>query len=130
VGPSGARLVGVAIDCADAGTVAHFYERILGYEVLEIGPRWAQLRDPDSGMHLNIQGMPDYEPPTWPEEPGKQAKMLHFEVEVRHLESAIAAAEAEGGSQSPWQPPTRDPARLRVMLDPAGHPFCFFLHGE
>jgi hypothetical protein len=130
VSTSGARLVGVAIDCALVGPVARFYERILGYEVLELGPRWAQLRDPDTGMHLNIQGMPDYEPPTWPEEPGKQAKMLHFEVQVEDLEAAIAAAEAEGGSQSPWQPPTRDPARLRVMLDPAGHPMCLFLYGE
>jgi hypothetical protein len=123
-------LVGVAVDCATAGPVARFYERTLGYEVLESGPYWAQLRDPETGMHLNIQGVPDYEPPTWPEQEGKQAKMLHFEIEVEDLEAAIAVAEAEGGSQSPWQPPTRDPSRLRVMLDPAGHPVCFFLHGE
>lgn len=123
------RWVGVAIDCADAGPVSRFYERLLGFELRSYDPpHWAQLFDPAGGVHLNIQGEPRYEPPTWPEEAGAQAKMLHLEVE--DLELAVAVALEAGGTEAPWQPPDRDQARLRVVLDPAGHPLCLFLHGE
>ena len=65
------RWVGVAIDCADAGPVARFYERLLGFEMRDFEPpRWAQLSDPAGGVHLNIQGETWYEPPTWPERRG------------------------------------------------------------
>lgn len=128
-----AKLAGVAIDCGEgnAQQVAHFYEEILGYEVLDPGgPNWRQLADPATGLHLNIQGNSWYEPPTWPEEPGQLTKMLHFEVMTDDLEAAVRAAEEAGGRESPWQPPTRNRDRIRIILDPAGHPLCLFLHGE
>lgn len=111
--------------------MARFYERLLGFRMGKFEPpHWAQLWDPDGGVHLNIQGEPRYEAPTWPEQPGRQAKMLHFEIEVDDLDSAVATALEAGGTEAPWQPPTRDRTRLRVMLDPAGHPLCLFLRGE
>jgi len=125
------RWVGVAIDCADAGPVARFYERLLGFDVGDFSPpHWAQLSDPSGGVHLNIQGGASYEPPTWPEREGDQAKMLHFEVEVDDLEVAVALAIEAGGREAQWQPPDRDPRRIRIVLDPAGHPLCLFLQGE
>jgi len=125
------RWVGVAIDCADVTLVARFYEQLLGFEVGDFEPPyWAQLHDPAGGVHLNIQGEPGYEPPTWPEQAGEQAKMLHFEVMVDDLESAVAHAIAAGGTEAPWQPPDRDQTRIRIMLDPAGHPLCLFVRGE
>jgi catechol 2,3-dioxygenase-like lactoylglutathione lyase family enzyme len=124
------RWVGVAIDCGDAGPVARFYERLLGFEVVELGPRWAQLHDPAGGVHINIQGVPGYEPPSWPDQAGEQAKMLHFEVEVDDLPAAVEVAIGAGGKEAAWQPPDRNRERLRIMLDPAGHPLCLFLHGE
>jgi catechol 2,3-dioxygenase-like lactoylglutathione lyase family enzyme len=125
------RWVGVSIDCLDAGPVARFYEQLLGFEVRTFSPPgWAQLNDPAGGVHLNVQGEPKYEPPTWPEQPGEQQKMLHFEIEVDDLEAAVATALAAGGTEAPWQPPDRDPSRIRIVLDPAGHPLCLFLRGE
>lgn len=126
----GNRWVGLALDCSDAEPMARFYEQLLGFEIRDLGPRWAQLFDPAGGVHLNIQGEDWYRPPTWPEEPGTLTKMMHFEVQVDDLEAAVATAIAAGGRESPWQPPTRDPARIRIMLDPAGHPLCLFLRGE
>jgi len=125
------RWVGLALDCAEAPPLARFYERLLGFEPRgEVGPMWAQLFDPDGGVHLNIQGDPAFVPPVWPEEPGAQQKQLHLEVEVDDLEAAVALAIEAGGREAPWQPPTRDRSRIRVMLDPAGHPLCLFLRGE
>jgi hypothetical protein len=125
------RWVGVAIDCADAGPVAHFYEHLLGFEMGDFDPpNWAQLQDPTGGVHLNIQGERWYQPPTWPERAGELTKMLHFEIEVEELESAVATALAAGGSEADWQPSDRDPSRIRIMLDPAGHPLCLFVRGE
>jgi catechol 2,3-dioxygenase-like lactoylglutathione lyase family enzyme len=125
------RWVGLAIDCADVGPVARFYERLLGFEVREIAPpHWAQLFNPTGGVHLNIQGESWYRPPSWPEQSREQAKMMHFEVEVDDLEAAVATAIDAGGSEAPWQPPDRDRTRIRIVLDPAGHPLCLFVSGE
>ena len=126
----GIRWVGVAIDCDDAPAMARFYEGLLGFEVRELGPRWAQLFDPAGGVHLNIAAEEWYQRPTWPEQPGELTKMMHFEVQVDDLEASVALAVELGGAQAPWQPPNRDHSRLRIMLDPSGHPLCLFLAGE
>jgi hypothetical protein len=123
--------VGLAIDCADAGPVARFYEHLLGLEVRIFDPpNFAQLWDPAGSVHLNIQAESWYEPPTWPEQPGELTKMLHLEVLVDDVPAAVARALEAGGTEAPWQPPDRHPDRLRVMLDPAGHPLCLFVEGE
>src|SRR5262245_2332504 len=112
------RWVGLAIDCHDARAMARFYGRLLGFESRgEVGPRWAQLFHPDGGVHLNSQGEDWYEPPTWPEQAGTLTKMMHFEVEVDDLPAAVALAIDAGGRECPWQPPDRNPERLRIMLD-------------
>jgi hypothetical protein len=49
--------------------------------------------------------------------------MLHLDLEVDDLESAVAHALASGARLAEHQ---RQP-RARVLLDPAGHPFCLFL---
>ena len=121
---------GLALDCSDAPPMARFYEGLLGFEIHELGPRWAQLFDPAGGVHLNIQAEDWYRPPTWPEQPGELTKMMHFEVQVDDVEAAVALAVELGGTQAPWQPPDRNLARLRIVLDPAGHPLCLFLEGE
>jgi hypothetical protein len=88
---------------------------------------WTDTRP---GVHINVQGEAWYEPPTWPEQAGEQAKMLHFEVEVDDLSAAVALAVDAGGREAPWQPPDRDPSRIRIVLDPAGHPLRLFVAGE
>ena len=125
------RLTGVCIDCADAEELAEFYRRLLGWGITaRDGHGWVQIGDPARGLSLNVQAEERYRPPTWPEQPGGQDKMLHFEIEVDDLEAAVSAAVDAGGKPAPWQPPDRDQSRIRVMLDPAGHPFCLFVAGE
>src|SRR5687767_9639150 len=77
------RWTTVTIDCADAEALGAFYSAVLGWEITaRDGAGWLQLRDPERRVGLNIQAERSYEPPTWPEQPGRQAKMMHFEVLV------------------------------------------------
>lgn len=123
---------GVCIDCADADELAEFYSRLLGWEVAardtpatrKGGTGWVALRDPAGGVGLSFQAEEWYQPPVWPEAPDAQTKMLHFEIAVDDLEAGVAYAVAAGATVAPHQPEDRDQNQLRVMLDPAGHPFC------
>lgn len=126
----------VCIDCGNADELAEFYSKLLGWQ---IGYRntndpggegeagWVTLETPPGAMGLCFQGADWYEPPIWPEQPGAQAKMMHFEIGVTDLVAAIAHAVEAGARVAPHQPNDRDPDTLRVMLDPAGHPFCLFV---
>ena len=50
---------------------------------------------------------------------------LHLDIGVEELDAAVARAEALGARQAEWQPQDD----VRVLLDPAGHPFCLFAPG-
>lgn len=114
--------------------MAEFYSRLLGWEVAardtpatrEGGAGWVALRDPAGGTGLSFQAEEWYQPPVWPEKSGAQTKMLHFDIEVEDLEAAVAYVVAAGGKVAAHQPKDREHDKLRVMLDPAGHPFCLF----
>jgi catechol 2,3-dioxygenase-like lactoylglutathione lyase family enzyme len=129
---------GVCLDCADAEELAAFYCRLLGWEIGARdtantrlgGAGWIAIQDPNGGVGMNFQAEEWYEPPVWPEEPGAQAKMLHFEIAVENLEAAVAFAVAAGARVAERQPADRPADQLRVMLDPAGHPFCLFADAE
>jgi catechol 2,3-dioxygenase-like lactoylglutathione lyase family enzyme len=133
-GSAAVRWTGVCLDCADAEALAAFYARLLGWEVTARddatdrngGAGWVALANPAGGVGLSFQAEDWYEPPVWPEQPDEQGKMLHLEVEVDDLAAAVALVLDAGGRVAPEQPSDRDPNELRVMLDPAGHPFCLF----
>ena len=117
------RLETVCIDCADAQLMADFYGKLLGWEVTLREPHWVLMRDPSGGTGLSFQAEPAYREPTWPEPASGQSKMLHLDIKVDDLDAAVAHAVASGARLADYQPQ----ARVRVMLDPAGHPFCLFL---
>lgn len=121
----------LTVDCSDAETLGSFYSQLLGWEITaRDGDGWMQLRNPHGGISLNIQAEDSFEPPMWPELRGRQAKMMHFEILVDDLAAAVQLVLRSGGSEASQQPSDRDQARIRVMLDPAGHPFCLFVEGE
>lgn len=51
---------------------------------------------------------------------GEPQMSLHLDIEVDDLEQAVAYAVEVGAVQAEYQPQEN----VRVMLDPAGHPFC------
>ena len=110
------------MDCADASAMAAFYGRLLGWEVSIRDDDFILMRDPAGGTGLSFQERAGYRPPVWPERPDAQDKMVHLDIRVTDLESAVAHALASGARLAEYQ--GRDD--LRVLLDPAGHPFCLF----
>lgn len=116
-------LATVVLDCRDAQALADFYSRLLGWEVTLREPDWVLMRNPTGGTGLSFQSETWYRPPVWPEESGKQQKMLHIDIRVDDLEAAGKHAIALGAVLADYQPQ----ADVRVYLDPAGHPFCLFL---
>ena len=114
------RLETVNIDCSDAGAMAEFYGRLLGWEITYRDWDFIHMRDPRGGTGLSFQELKDYRPPVWPEEPEGQDKMIHLDMGVDDLDAAVAHALASGARVAEYQ----GREDLRVMLDPAGHPFC------
>ena len=109
------RMVAVSLDCADPGELARFYLALLGGEQLWSSPSSSGIRVPGGGV-LVPQRVEGYQPPEWPGSP-----LVHLDLTGgSDLGGAVARAVAAGATEAAFQP---DP-RFRVLLDPAGHPFC------
>jgi catechol 2,3-dioxygenase-like lactoylglutathione lyase family enzyme len=117
-------LATVVLDCPDAHELADFYGKLLGWPVTLSEQDWVLMRDPNGGTGLSFQSEADYRPPVWPEQPGEQQKMLHLDFRVDDLDEAGAHALSAGARLADFQPQDD----VRVYFDPAGHPFCLFLH--
>ncbi|MGB4863532.1 MAG: VOC family protein [Tepidiformaceae bacterium] len=117
------QLLSINMDCRDPQEMADFYGELLGWGVKWRDHDFIVLGNPTGGPNVSFQEYPDYQPPVWPEQPGEQWKMVHFDMKVDDLEAAVAWAIACGARLAAFQ--GRDD--IRVMLDPAGHPFCLCL---
>jgi catechol 2,3-dioxygenase-like lactoylglutathione lyase family enzyme len=113
---------GVVLDAPDVRRLARFYCELLGWEISKESDEGAAMAPADGVAYLAIQLERDYVRPTWPAAPGTQQMMLHLDFEVVDLQAAVAHA-LELGAELPDFQPQDD---VRVMLDPAGHPFCLY----
>jgi catechol 2,3-dioxygenase-like lactoylglutathione lyase family enzyme len=129
------RMSGPVLDAPDVAELTRFYEQLLGWPVEDIaGPRpgrppgsgWARLRPPDGSTKIEIQFEEHYVRPVWPGAHGRQGMQVHLDIWVEDVTAGVAWATACGAIEAEHQPANRDPSRLRIMLDPAGHPFCLW----
>ena len=114
---------GAVLEAPDAGALARFYAGLLGWRVDKDDPDWATVAPPEGVAYLGFQTSPEYVPPVWPPIEGRQQMMMHLDMEVNDLEAAVVDAQKAGASLADYQPQDN----VRVMLDPAGHPFCLYL---
>lgn len=114
---------GVVIESADAHALARFYSEILGWPIVGDEPNWVTIAPEGTVSYLAFNTSPDYVPPVWPAAEGRQQMMMHVDVAVDDLDAAVAHAIELGASLADFQPQDT----VRVMLDPAGHPFCLYL---
>ena len=115
-------LTSTVVGTPDPRGLARFYQRLLGWDVRTDEPDWVTLRPADGGAGLSFQLEEHHTPPTWPAGADEQQMQLHLDIEVDDLDAAVAAAEGAGARQADFQPQEG----VRVLLDPAGHPFCLF----
>jgi catechol 2,3-dioxygenase-like lactoylglutathione lyase family enzyme len=114
---------GIVLDAPDARTLARFYADLLGWEITTDSDEHCVLDPGDGGVaYLATQTAANYVHPVWPNADGRQQQMLHLDFEVGDLDAAVAHAVELGAREADVQPQTD----VRVLLDPAGHPFCLY----
>ncbi|MBT1003782.1 VOC family protein [Paenarthrobacter sp. DKR-5] len=113
----------MVLDAPDAGELAAFHQRLLGWPYGANEPGWVTLRPPAGGAGLSFQSNDGYVRPVWPATAGSQQMMAHLDIAVEDLAGASAHALAAGAALAGHQPQED----VLVHLDPAGHPFCLFV---
>jgi catechol 2,3-dioxygenase-like lactoylglutathione lyase family enzyme len=112
-----ARLGAVSLDAPDPAPLARFYQQVLGLEVMFDSADFVALKG--AGVLLTVQRIDGLPEVTWPV--GPVPKQIHLELAVDDLDAAEQAVLAAGATKAGDQPA---PDRWRVLIDPAGHPFC------
>lgn len=120
------ELSAAVLGAPNAAELADFYSRLLGWSLAVDEGDWAMLRNPDGGVGLSFQSESGYIAPTWPAGPDDQQMMMHLDIGVADVATGVALALAAGATEAAYQPQYE----VRVMLDPAGHPFCLFPIGN
>jgi catechol-2,3-dioxygenase len=109
------------LDTPDPIGLGRFYADLLGWPILQESPEWVRLRS-DRGPGLSFQLERDHVRPVWPAGPGDPGMQVHLDIAVDDLAAGVAHAESLGAEVAADQPQDD----VRVLLDPAGHPFCLF----
>lgn len=128
------QVTSVTIGAPAPNQLAAFYARMLGWTVTADDPAlpgdpaeagWAQLSPPagQAGPRLNFEYEARFARPVWPAEHGKQVATAHLDIRVQDLDSAVASAIEAGATLAEFQPQED----VRVLIDPAGHPFCLYV---
>lgn len=112
-----ARLGSITLDCEDPSTLGAFWADLLGGEIGFTSDGFVAVKA-DRAWIAAVR-IPDYQPPSWPS--GGLPKQIHIDLAVDDLDKAEAEAVRLGAQKVDEQP---EPDRWRVLLDPAGHPFC------
>ena len=114
--------MGVVLDSDNPDELADFYEKLLGWKKRKYTINSVLFYEPDDGMQFQmiLQYEENYVRPVWPAEPKEQQQMAHLDFFVENLEDGVTHALSCGAVLSPIQ--FND--SYRVMIDPAGHPFC------
>jgi len=116
-------LTATVLGAPDPRELAAFYRRLLGWPIGQDELAWVTLRPPGGGAGLSFQTEEAYVRPIWPAGPGDQQMMMHLDIEVDDLEAAGVHAVAAGATLAEFQPQEK----VRVYLDPVGHPFCLWM---
>ena len=106
----------VTLDCADPEAAAAFWSALLGWESPTARRTTPCSRAPTHA--LGFGRVEEYAAPAWPNENG--SKQFHFDLAVEDLDAAQERAVELGAAVADPQPGET----WRVLLDPAGHPFC------
>ncbi|HYP45598.1 MAG TPA: VOC family protein [Propionibacteriaceae bacterium] len=111
-----ARLSMVNIDCPDPRQLAVFYGTLLGWQTTHSEDEYAMIVGDSTA--IGFGRVDPFSPPSWPDEAG--AKEFHLDLAVEDLAAAEQLCRDLGATVPEHQPGEH----WKVLLDPAGHPFC------
>ncbi len=111
-----ARLFMVNIDCPDPRALAAFYAKLLGWETTHSEDEYAMIVG--DGGSIGFGRVENFRVPSWPDTTG--SKQFHLDLGVQDLAVAEQLCLELGATVPDHQPGER----WRVLIDPAGHPFC------
>lgn len=114
--------VGTVLGAPDPVALGRFYAALVGGDLDEQDPEFVTLHQPGTTGYLAFQLEREHRPPVWPAAPGDQQMQAHLDVGVLDVAAAVEEAIALGARAADHQPQDD----VRVMLDPAGHPFCLY----
>jgi catechol 2,3-dioxygenase-like lactoylglutathione lyase family enzyme len=117
---------GIVLEAPDPQALARFYSELLGWEIAKEDADGAAIAPPEGVTYIAFQFSEGYVPPVWPAQEGAQRITMHLDFEVIDLQEAVAHALELGAQETDYQPQDD----VRVMLDPAGHPFCLYTNGD
>ena len=106
---SAVRVAGISLHCGDAQQLGEFYLALHG-----AGSQGSSAGIEVAGLTLVMQRVAGSAPPRWP-----GSAIVHLNLTADDIDAAMARAVSLGATVA-GQP---DP-RWRVLLNPAGHPFC------
>jgi catechol 2,3-dioxygenase-like lactoylglutathione lyase family enzyme len=108
----------VVLDCREPRRAATFWSAVLGQPITYDDGSWVVVAPDDRSSGLAFQLAPDHQPPTWPDPAVPQ--QMHLDVMVED----VAAAEQRVLALGARPLGARRDGRVRILADPAGHPFC------
>ena len=115
------KMGAIVLDSNNSDELADFYAKLLGWTKHRYDAEWVIVSgDKGEGLPLVFQEIENYERPVWPAASGAQQQMLHLDFYVDDVEQAVRYALSCGAELSKVQ--LCDD--WKVLLDPAGHPFC------
>ncbi|HEY9291168.1 MAG TPA: VOC family protein [Microlunatus sp.] len=105
------------IDCDDPKPLLDFYSRLLGMKIAYQDENVGMITG-ENGPAIGFGKVDQYTPPAWPDD--NSEKQFHLDLKVPDIAAAERAAVELGATVPEHQPGET----WRVLLDPAGHPFC------
>lgn len=130
------------LDSTDIRSLAEFYRQLLGYSYRpgdepppqgtddERGRDWLVLVEAPGTVGLAFQQVPRLPASTWPEDGVAQQAHLDLVVSTREELEVQHARALELGARVLSDRSDDATEALRVYADPAGHPFCIFVHED
>lgn len=112
------KLWSVTLDCAEPKPLADFWAAMLGGHIAHTSDNFIGVETP-GGLWVGVYRIDDYRPAEWPD--GDLGKQFHLDLAVADLDEAEKAAIELGATKAEHQ---AGPDNWRVLIDPAGHPFC------
>lgn len=110
-------LASITMECADAGVLADFYRELLGLVEEYADDERTSIALRGKGYLLSCVRTEGYARPSWP----GTGQQMHLDLYASDVDAAVERAVALGATVADYQP---DPTMWRVLIDPAGHPFC------